>query len=247
MLNQKIKITLFCLVLSFGAWAADSQLPKRIKLCTVEWSPYTIVDENSKQITGKHTALVKKLFKALGMKTEISEMPWKRCLEEVKQGKIHGVYSASKNAERLRFLKYPHMPLQKVSYVVVVLKNNKYLRSWRGIKSLLPQPVGVPLGFSIVTELREAQLEVDDGASNDEQNILKLLKGRVKSIIIESKTYKKLRDRMTLKDKLTTLDPVYIYNKQYFVAIAKRQPFSEELSLKIDRTLRRIFRKAGRG
>lgn len=92
-----------------------------LKICTVDWPPYTVSD--GRQVGGMHTEMVKTIFKHLDQEVRISQIAWERCLKEVETGGYDAAYSASFKPDRAEYAIYPKVPLQTVSYVVVAAKD----------------------------------------------------------------------------------------------------------------------------
>ena len=220
----------------FGFAQAAELKPRPLKVCTVAWPPYTIVKD--KQIKGYHTEIVEKAIEALGFpKPTVNEIPWKRCLRLVETGQYDVVYSASKNPEREAYLHYPKTPLQTLSYVFMVKENAEEKWSVDQKASSLPQPIGVPAGFSVSKKLhKEENVKLDESARDDEMNMKKLEMNRVGTIIIESTSAKMVTEKLGIKD-IKALEPAYAKGKDYFIAVSKKIDDGQALVSEIDRVL----------
>jgi polar amino acid transport system substrate-binding protein len=197
-----------------------------LRVCTVDWPPYTVSD--GRQVSGMHTEMVTELFRQLGDTLQIEQIAWERCLKEMETGGYDAAYSASYKADRAQYALYPKTPLQTVSYVIVAVKGTG--TGWDAGRDAakLAQPIAAPRGFSVTDELRKiAGVTVDDGATNDQQDMQKLAAGRVKSVAIEASAAKSLIEKLHLTDKVEVLSPELISGKDYFVVVAKRYGGSE--------------------
>lgn len=210
-----------------------------LKLCTVDWPPYTVITGNV--VSGTHTELVQEIFKRMNAEIKIDAPSWERCLNDVKTGAYDAAYSASHKAERAEYALYPKQALQTVSYVAVVAKGMGV--SWDGKDAAtLPQPVGAPRGFSITADLRKsAGAQVDDGAMSDEQTLQKLVSGRVKTMVTEARTAASLIAKLNVADKVEVLAKPVSAGKDYFIIVSKKHGGSDAtaqaLADKIDATL----------
>jgi polar amino acid transport system substrate-binding protein len=209
----------------FGAGAA---LAEPLKVCTVEWPPYTIGGAAGKEVSGTHTDLVVEALKRLGFEAKVDQIPWERCLKEAENGRYDVVYSASYKPERAAFAVYPKRPLQSVSYVAVVAKGTGQGWGADHDPAKLPQPVAAPLGFSITADLKKmAGVTVDDGATTDQQNLQKLLLGRVKAMVVESSVAKLAIDKAGAAGKVEVLSPPVQSGKDYFAIVSRKHGGSE--------------------
>jgi len=72
-----------------------------VRFCFNFWPPYAYRDENGNP-RGISIDLIRLAAQNLNMETEFVLLPWKRCLQEVKTGKIHAVIDAAKREEYLQ-------------------------------------------------------------------------------------------------------------------------------------------------
>lgn len=219
---MKKSLYLLGFVISVAAGTAEES-QKPLKVCTVDWPPFTVMDSKGAGITGIHTEMVQKIFDFMQIKAEITSLPWKRCLSLVETGEYDAVYSASFKDDRAKYMLYPQEALDEVEYVFVTTKDPKTV-AWDDKRTFanLPQPLGSPLGFSVTTDLKKEQgLKIDDGAVTDRTNFEKLLAGRVQSIVILRQAYESLKKEFKAEGKVFELQPAYIDKKKYFLTVRK--------------------------
>lgn len=107
----------------------------------------------------------------LGLKIKFERLPWKRCLYNLKVGQVDGIFPASFKAERIKLGVYPmkngHIdPSRKTrenSYYLY--KKRDSLIEWNGgefvnINSMRRKEIGAPLGWAIVSILKNQGIEV---------------------------------------------------------------------------------------
>ena len=241
--------------LAFAAALPVTAQAAPLKICTVDWPPYTVSD--NRQVGGLHTEMVTAVFHRLGREVQIDQIAWERCLKEIASGGYDAAYSASFKADRAEYAFYPKAPLQTVSYVVVAARGTGGGWDDRRDASKLAQPIAAPRGFSVTADLQKLPgVTVDDGATTDQQNLQKLGSGRVKTVVVETAAATSLIGKLNLADKVEVLSPAFVTGKDYFVIISKQhggspqaaQQLTEQVSaalgaMRADGELERIITK----
>lgn len=128
-------------------------------------------DHFQKDLPGIEIELYRHMARQLGLKLKIVRIPWKRCLMELKVGRLDGVFPASFKPERLEIGVYPLKsgkidPTRKSrdsAYHLYRLKMSPL--TWRDDKlvnlELMPRTtIGVPLEWSIAEDLRRRSIDV---------------------------------------------------------------------------------------
>ena len=123
------------------------------------------------ELPGIEIELYQRMAQHLGVELKMVRMPWTRCLFNLKAGKLDGIFPASFKSERMAYGVYPLKngsldPTRKSrdsAYHLYRLKKTPI--SWEAGKIVnlaqMPrQTIGVPLGWSIVEELRRADIDV---------------------------------------------------------------------------------------
>lgn len=217
--------------------AQAAEAPKTLRACTVAWPPF--VTEKDGKFDGSDTKILQEAAKKLGYaEVKIEDVPWKRCLKMAEEGTVDIVYPASKKPDREVYLDYPKTPLHPVSYVFVTKAGAK--EDWSTKKSVasLPQPIGIPLGYSISEQLhKEAGAQFDEGAMDDRVNMQKLAMGRVGTIIIEKMNGLDLMEELKATQTLTMLPEPYYKDKEYYITVSKKSPNAAELTAGLDKVL----------
>ncbi|MCX4027746.1 transporter substrate-binding domain-containing protein [Endozoicomonas sp. SM1973] len=72
-------LIIISLLASFNLWA------KELKLCGVEWPPFTY-GENNRLVKGISIDVYKEAFPRMEMKFTADQLPWARCLKDVEDG-----------------------------------------------------------------------------------------------------------------------------------------------------------------
>ena len=123
------------------------------------------------QRPGIEIELYRLMAEQLNLQLEMIRMPWKRCLSELKHGRIDGVFPASFKPERLSVGVYPTQndmvdPSRKSRRSAYFLYTQKASPlAWDGHKFLNlnrmdRKTIGVPLDWSIAADLRRMGVEL---------------------------------------------------------------------------------------
>lgn len=182
-----------------------------------------------KDRVGLTTALVKMAEKQLGGgKLEILPLPWKRCLEEVKAGDINGIIKISYTPERAAELCVFPMAGEKAdatkrllndTYSIYRLKGSAV--TWDGKVLVADGRVGAQSGFSVVKQLQSLGAKVDDGTRSADDNLKKLIEGRVVAVALQSEEGDISVAASPDALKIEKITPVLV-EKPYFVTFSKQ-------------------------
>lgn len=198
-----------------------------LKVCTVAWPPHTVVETDGKTVGGQHTELVRQAAERIGRPAVIEAVAWERCLKDLAEGRYDAAYSASRTAERAAYAVYPARPLASLSYVAIVQRQQAGSpSSWKGgsaqALAVLPQPVAAPRGWSVTRELRQVPtLQVDDGSLNSDQDVRKLLAGRVGTAVVEASSAREIVARLDPEGHLMILDAPVVPTRDYYLIVSK--------------------------
>ncbi len=157
-----------------------------IKACADDrpWLPHTTPDKKN---PGTMQVLVDKAVSENKHTFESVILPWKRCQEEVKKGQIQAMIGAGFVPFNREFADFPMAGADAdakralgAARVVLVRQVGKGA-DFDGKKFInVTQQVGVPSGTKVILDkVVELGAKADDGAKTDEQNISKLLLGRL--------------------------------------------------------------------
>lgn len=186
--------------------------------------------------SGLNFELLNRVAESLRIRIRYVGEPWKRCLHELGNNVYDGAIGASFRPERLGngFYpgttepiagKVPEPDVGKSLYVerYVVVRRKGSLAEWNGRQFLhLAQPVGAPLGYSVVGELRSAGVQVDDGALTAEAVLRKLALARIDiAVLLHGELGALLNGLPGLRDRIEVL-PIPFAEKPYYVIFSRR-------------------------
>lgn len=181
---------------------------------------------------GLNFELLDQVATSLGLRFRYIGMPWKRCLHELKNNEYAGAIGASFKPERQANGTYPAAAhdMQKADagralyaerYIVIRRKGSAV--DWDGRSfSPLRLPVGAPLGYSVVDDLRRTGIAVDDGTHGVPDLLHKLLLARIDAaVLLQGELETVLAANPPLREKLEIL-PQPFAEKPYYLLLSHR-------------------------
>lgn len=174
------------------AWSllAAAQVPAApLKLCydDIPQSPWTMPDE-----TGLNLELLKRVEKHLGEQFQYVSKPWRRCLEEARNGLMDGIVGAADSVDRREFGVFPLLPngqgdpeqaLYSDYYLVFIRKGSG--ASWNGRQFVnLKGPIVAQRGYIVVEELRQRGHAVSDSIKSPEEGLRMLMVGSADAAVV---------------------------------------------------------------
>ncbi len=153
---------------------------KPLIIVTDIWPPYVIEEEN--KVSGTDVDITHAVFKKMGIPIDIKILPWKRCVELVKQNKVDGILDISLTEERKTFLHYPNSPIS--TGTTVFFKRSKDNITFTNLSDLNRKRTGAILGYNYCQELDSQEFIINaERVSNLDQNFHKLLAGRIDLLV----------------------------------------------------------------
>lgn len=222
-----------------------------IRLATLDWPPY--VGETLPQ-QGFTSAIVSEAFKRAGYKVKIDFMPWTRAIQQADEGNYDAVYPEYYSDDRNKsfFFSEPF-----ASGPLGFYKRKDAKISYTKLEDLKPYRIGIVLGYINTPEFDTASYLQKETATSDEQNIRKLLAGRIDLIVIDKFVAQYLIKNSITEaiGKLEFLEPPLLDQKLYVVfprktaaSEKKLQEFNAALkSMQEDGSLERILKESGFG
>ena len=169
-----------------AAFAAPPKTDRMVSLCfeRQEVLPWRTLDGG-----GLNFELLGDVARRTGVVFDYQSMPWKRCLEQVKENRVDGAFAVSFSRERLDVGAYPGVhgddgradPDKRMHvdrYVLVRRKGSRV--DWDGNHfANVDGRIGFQLGYSVGDFLRAQNVPVDEGSQQADELVQKLLAGRV--------------------------------------------------------------------
>lgn len=181
----------------------SGQAEKTISLAVAEWPPY--VSTNLKDY-GFTSEIVTEAFARVGYTVKMSFMPWKRALHKVAEGVYEVTYPAYYSAERAQLYA---MSKSFFEAPMGFYKRKEMSISYQTLQDLQAYTIGIVRAYVNTPEFDAAIYLKKDIADDDEQNLRKLLKGRVDLIVIDKYTAQYILDTRMPEEKalLEFLEP----------------------------------------
>lgn len=179
------RFTVFALTLLLAVTASCAPL----KLCYDEapQPPWTMPDE-----TGLNIELLKRTEKQLGEQFVFTAKPWKRCLEEARNGLVDGIIGAADSVDRREYAMVPQLPngqadpeqaLYSDYYLVFIRKGSG--ASWNGRQFVnLKGDVVAQRGYIVVDDLRQRGHSVRDSVKSAEEGLRMLVAGAADAAVL---------------------------------------------------------------
>ncbi len=236
---------------SLSALISISASAKELTLCHEDNDSFPWILPNEKGLSHIELRLVEK--KLGDTKFKILAMPWKRCLEELKENKYDGAFAASYKADRLANGAYPGVTIGAkegtpdeskrlhVSEYALYVKKGSAIK-WDGKKITGAKKVGAQSGFSILELLKKQKDEknfdvLDDSSKNSVALLNKVANGNIDAaavIVMQAEHAIKTNKELANLERIS----LPLEKKPYFLILShKLAKESPDLAKKIGDTV----------
>ncbi|WP_284382812.1 substrate-binding periplasmic protein [Litoribrevibacter albus] len=178
---------------------------KRLQLVTLEYPPYEYSEDN--QVKGVAVNLVSDVFKTMGHDISIEILPWARAINSIKLGQADAIFTAFHTKERAAFADYSKEVLIHQEISLFALEKSPL--TFHGDLTTIGQyQIGVIRKMSYGKKFDQAVIDniiqYTQSTSSLEQNIEKLLSGRIDFVV---------------SNKLGALDTLNKMNKRALIRV----------------------------
>ena len=165
--------------------AVEAAFAETLRFCHDEEEGATWREPDQQQ-QGVSFLVMRRLEVLAGVRFELVGRSWKRCLAELQANRWDGAFAVSFKPSRMAFGVFPMkggepdpaLRLRTDGYSLFRLRGSPV--SWDGRQfSNLQGMIGAQSGYSIVDQLKQAGVGVDDSSRNMESILRKLLAGRL--------------------------------------------------------------------
>lgn len=200
---------LLALTLSCSVAQAEG---RKLEIVAPEYPPYygRELEDN-----GFISEIIVEAFNRGGYETELRFLPWKRALKATQDGTHDGLFTIWHRPEREEwFLFSDPLPANEL----VFFKQADRDIAFSSYDELKPYQIGVVLGYAPPPGFADADLKTAE-AKDDEQNLRKLLKGRVDLVLIDKILAQHIINTTLpeAQSKLEWIDPPAHVDIQYLV------------------------------
>ncbi len=197
--------------------------------------PYYIGEGSAipKKTPGISIDIMKEVEKRIkNLKIEFVRYPWPRCLQNLKENKVDGIFNSSYTKERAETIgRYPtinglrngpvdsNKKIASISYYLYVNRDSKIM--WDGNKILgLKGSVGAVIGYSIVDDLKKMGYKVEEAIST-ELNLKKLLANRIDVLALQEVTADSFIESNNTYSLVKKLEPAF-ESKDYYLMLSEK-------------------------
>lgn len=227
---QTITRILFGFFLFLGA--TPTLASNKITICTDTnfWYPFTYLEKQKP--AGLHIDIIRAALHNLGYEPQFKATSWKQCLRDAENGLVDAVATASYRDDRAAYLNYPEgaavdkkspWRVSQVSYVLITStldkQGQKNTYRFDGNFKNVPEPVRVPIHYSVAKDLEKEGLNVHEG-KNSLYNFKQLVKNRTGSVVDNEDVAQYFLKSQNFSEKLT-VQKRRLNNKSYFLAFSK--------------------------
>ncbi|CAH0535981.1 substrate-binding periplasmic protein [Vibrio marisflavi] len=194
-----------------------------VKLATGEWAPFQSATLKN---DGYVSQIIVEAFAEEGYDVELIYMPWKRAMEEAKQGRVDGTFLWGKSEERSKHFSYT-APVVTLTNVLFQRTDNPI--TWNKPEELKAYKIGGIDGFSYGIEKWEEQGFIKlERIFVAENNYKKLALGRLDFVIEDRDVGMAIIHRIGLQGKITENNQP-VNNRSYYILMPTDSPRTKQL------------------
>ncbi len=201
--------------------------PEKLIFCHEDQNAFPWVFAKDGKNQGLDISLLELVSDKLAIPIEFASLPWKRCLREVQDHKIHGAIAASFKAERLNMGRYPVTPkgnldanrrLHTSSYSLYIPKTSDL--GWNGETFInLDGLITIQSGFSIGDLLKKIDVDVIE-FTNPVDNLRIVIEGRAAGAALHTDRVDSILMQQPKLAKKIKKYQVPILTKPYYVLLS---------------------------
>ena len=225
-----LSVALLLLIFPTNGFAQDT-----LHVCLNVNPPWKIQDDQG-NLEGPEVEIMQAIAKNLGLQIKIETAPFKRCLKYMESGKSDMMPGLLKNAEREVYIEYIDPPYKtKSNKAFYVLKGNAdKITKYEDLASLT---IGVGIGAKFFPRFDADTTLKKDAVSSYEQNIKKLLRGRIDTFVTTDSFADYLIQQMGVQDEIEKAKYGYFKENPVYIGIAKSSPLfkrKDEIMTKVN-------------
>lgn len=225
-------LTLFLLLLAAVPAQADTyrfanippELPETLECGTNEFPPFTYADANG-HAAGIEVDVVREAARRLGLKVNISVLPWPRLLASMRAGTLDCMFAAFVTPERLGYMNFTRVPLHVSRLALYSHRTGTF--SFERIEDLRGKRIGTLRNFRTVDALDEA---LNQGSfaervyGNDFNQLFEMLaQKRVDVIIVNDQVGRAILHKR--RDDAIIEQPVALSSNAAFLTFSRHRNF----------------------
>jgi polar amino acid transport system substrate-binding protein len=189
-------------------------------------APYTFPTKD-----GTMQVLIKLAAKQTNIPVTFKVSPWKRCIEEVRNGSMSGLVNAGYTPFHADYAAFPMLAdgqpntaqaLAKMDVMVYHIKGSN--TAWDGSKFInVSKPVLMPAGFATISDrLKSINVPFDDVTKEPLRNLYKMIAGQGEIVLgFDIETNALIADHKDIQEKVEVL-PTKFMTTDYYVPFSKK-------------------------
>ena len=179
--------------------------------------------------TGRNIDLLEAASRQTGLRFRYVALPWRRCMSDVASGEIDGLFAISHSVEREQLWVYPPAGPDRTKFrmfedgYVLVHRAGDTVAVVDGRVVGLRGSIGAQPGYSVVGDLRQQGVDVDEGTPEPARIIRKLAEGRIGAAALGTSAWRDLQAHaeQPLADVDLVAQPLFI--KDYHLVISHQR------------------------
>lgn len=160
-----------------------NELGKRVIEIAIEQYPPFNYQENG-TFKGVSFDVMKEAFHRMGVELKVSQYPWARILQLIRDGEIDAIMTVYKSKEREEYMYFPEEAVSEDVQTFYVKEGSKFFYTDK--KSLTSIKLGIMRGYSYGDEFDQSIKKKEfrtEAVDSQEQNIKKLLNNRIDAFL----------------------------------------------------------------
>lgn len=208
--------------------AAAQSKPEGLTLCHEDAVAFPLFFKDK---DGYTPILLKDVSVAVGVPIKLVARPWRDCLAAVKAGDIDGAINASYRKDRAEFADYPvsiygdadaSKRMHRSSYVLYRKKGAAINFDGKAFSGAGDGAVGAPTGYSVIAQLKQLNVKVDDSASASLEILTRVAEGKISAAaLISAEADDVLRRSPPLRDAIERV-PTALSEAAYYTILSKK-------------------------
>jgi polar amino acid transport system substrate-binding protein len=213
-----ILLSIIFLLYSINSLAVQSdQVLNKVKhfnLVTAVYPPYNYQSEG---IKGLNIDIIKAAFSAVGYQLNVKILPFSRAFQYAKQGAVDGI-TLWYSKDRAQWFEFSTSLTRSQ---LILLKPNALQVNYQSLNDLIPFTIGTVRNYAYPESFSDHLGIKKDQVLTDEQNINKLILGRIDIALIDKRMAKFILRKNHPEQQYSFNSAGILKNEKYYLAVSK--------------------------
>lgn len=198
-----------------------------VKLGTDEWPPFRIIDENAPhKMRGIDIDVLDLFTEKMDIKLRILRIPWSRCLNLMKTGKLDMMTGLAYTEERAKYIHYIKIPYYEVAPAFYVYVGNRDMV--RSYSDLYKYSIGYVRGSSYFEPFNSDSKMNKRPVSYEEQLVQMLVRRRIAVIVGTDRQVEYDVARLGYNHKIEKTHYIPDAKTPLYFGLSKKSPFIKQ-------------------